>query len=191
MNQYKFTSRSSLSFVVHHNGRQRYVNFSPAYRNQSYYITNDPTLAEKIRQHRWFKEGRIKEEIVEIKSAKPAPVYKPETPKAPKPYSILGRQMASPKNTVQDTPNDIQNTSNVILSEAKNLNTPNSNEHSDVAKEIINQDPAFSPESVTSFMEAKEFFVSHYGITRSECASKAMLEALCQHYNVQFPNYNP
>ena len=186
MNQYKFTSRSSLSFVVHHNGRQRYINFSPAYRNQSYYITNDPTLAEKIRQHRWFKEGRIKEDIVEIKSAKPAPVYKPEAPKAPKPYSILGRQMASPKNT----PNAIQ-------SEPKNLNTPNSNEHSDAKElinhksEIINQDPAFSPESVTSFMEAKEFFVSHYGITRSECANKAMLEALCQHYNVQFPNYNP
>ena len=188
MNQYKFTSRSSLSFVVHHNGRQRYVNFSPAYRNQSYYITNDSTLAEKIRQHRWFKEGRIKEEVVEIQPAKPTPVYQPEAPKAPKPYSVLGKTMSAPQQK--------QKPQNPDLPEApETLSTPNQPEKPEHLEPLAIQEqpenPAISPDSVTSFMEAKEYFVTNYGIARSECANKAMLEALCQHYNVQFPNYNP
>ena len=180
MNQYKFSSRSSLSFAVHHNGRARYVNFSPSYRNQSYFITNDVTLAEKIRQHRWFKEGRISEEIVEIQPAKVTPAYQPSAPAEKKTYSILGRPMATNTPKPADTENEQNN---------------DSNEQSDVAEEIINQKPEvanqFSVDSVTSFMEAKEFFVNNYGIARSECANRAMLEALCQHYNVQFPNYNP
>ena len=78
-----------------HGGRQMYVNFSPAYRGLSYYITTDPGLAEKIRKHRWFREGRVSEEVVEIQPAKEVKPFHPTMPPEPKKYSILGKSMAS------------------------------------------------------------------------------------------------
>ena len=80
MKQYKFTSRSALSFATTHNGRQMYVTFSPAYRGLSFFITTDEALAAKIRAHRWYRDGRIQEQVVDIL---PAAEEKKFTPTAP------------------------------------------------------------------------------------------------------------
>jgi len=62
---YKFVASSSLSFAVIHCGRMMYVNFSAFFRGKSTYHTTDRELAEKIRAHKWYREGRITETIEE------------------------------------------------------------------------------------------------------------------------------
>lgn len=166
MKQYKFKSRSALSFAVAHNGRQMYVNFSPAYRGLSFYITTDPSLAEKIRKHRWFREGRIHEEVVEIQPAMEAKPYQPAMPQEPKKYSILGKSMS----TAIPKPHD-------VVAESAQQAT------STVAAVTI------SPDEVSSFMEAKEFFIANYGLQRSDVANKEAVAALCKEFGVVFPNY--
>ena len=173
MKQYKFRSRSALSFAVMYEGRQMYVNFSPAYRGLSYFITTDPALAEKVRKHRWFREGRITEEVVEIQPAKETKPFQPTMPPEPKKYSILGKSMAS-------------------AMPAK----PQQKEEPVIKENLMAQQPAveqdgtpFVADEVSSFMEAKEFFITNYGVQRSDVASKDAVAALCKEYNVTFPNY--
>ena len=48
---------------------------------------------------------------------------------------------------------------------------------------------SFVADEVSSFMEAKEFFITNYGVQRSDVASKDAVAALCKEYNVVFPNY--
>ena len=62
---YKFVANSSLSFAVIHCGRMMYINFSAFFRGKSTYHTTDRELAEKIRAHKWYREGRITETIEE------------------------------------------------------------------------------------------------------------------------------
>lgn len=174
MKQYKFTSRSALSFAVTQNGRQTYVTFSPTYRGLSFFITTDESLAEKIRKHRWYREGRIKEQIVEIKPAKEEKPFQPTMPPEPKKYSILGKSMATrtpvkPQQQQEESP---------VISE-----TP-----------TVKQEPqealsGMVAEEVTSFMEAKEFFITNYGVARSEVANKEAVAQLCREYSIHFPNY--
>ena len=47
----------------------------------------------------------------------------------------------------------------------------------------------FTPESVTSLLEAKEYFTTVLGVDRSLCTTKEAIAALCGQYNVEFPNY--
>lgn len=171
MKQYKFTSRSALSFAVAHNGRQTYVSFSPAYRGLSYFITTDESLAQKIRKHRWYREGRINEQIVEIKPAKEEKPFQPTMPPEPKKYSILGKPMAVAqpvKSQQQETPQ-----AKAITAEQAPTETA----------------PALVTEDVTSFMEAKEFFITNYGLSRAEVANKEAIAQLCKEHNIAFPNY--
>ena len=150
-----------------------YVNFSPAYRGLSYYITTDPGLAGKIRNHRWFREGRVSEEVVEIQPAKESKPFQPTMPPEPKKYSILGKSMscampAKPQQKVEP-----------VVKE--NLTTEKSEEQ---------QNPqSFVADEVSSFMEAKEFFINNYGVARSEVTNKEAIAQLCKQYNVTFPNY--
>lgn len=167
MKQYKFTSRSALSFAVTHNGRQMYVTFSPAYRGLSFYITTDESLAMKIRAHRWFRDGRINEQIVDIQPAKEEKAYQPVMPPQPKKYSILGKPMATTQ------PAKPQQTEEPVVKENTTTEQP----------------AAFVADEVTSFMEAKEFFITNYGVQRSEVASKDAIAQLCKSHNVTFPNY--
>lgn len=173
MKQYKFTSRSALSFAVTQNGRQTYVSFSPAYRGLSFFITTDESLAEKIRRHRWYREGRINEQIVEIKPAQEEKPFQPTMPPEPKKYSILGKTMAT---NIQSKPQQKQNQT---LDEA-------------VAHQQEPQETSagMAAEEVGSFMEAKEFFITNYGVTRSEVASKEAIAQLCKEHDVVFPNYS-
>lgn len=173
MKQYKFRSRSALSFAVMHEGRQMYVNFSPTYRGLSYYITTDPGLAEKIRKHRWFREGRVSEEVVEIQPAKEANPFQPTMPPEPKKYSILGKSMSS---------------SMPVKSQQKEGSVVKENLAAEKSEDQQDSRP-FVADEVSSFMEAKEFFITNYGLQRSEVASKDSIQQLCKEYNVVFPNY--
>lgn len=178
--QYKFKSRSAFSFAVQHQGRQVYVNFSAAYRGLSFYITKDEKLAEKIRQHRWFKQGRITEEVVEIKPRQPEPAYVPKAPEPPKPYSILGKSMTGGQKQKREA----------VIEQAAKAIEQSMPAASEPAEQEKQQDSgAFRAEDVTSFMEAKEFFITNFGVSRSECATKEALSALCREFNVEFPNY--
>lgn len=172
MKQYKFISRSALSFSVLHGGRQMYVNFSTAYRGLSYYITTDAALAEKIRRHRWFRDGRITEQAVEMEGPAEEKHYEPTMPPAPKKYSILGKTMAAPQapKTVKPQPEKLP------VMEDQN------------PKETEGANP-FMAEEVTSFMEAKEFFITNYGVQRSDVSSKDAIAQLCKEFGVVFPNY--
>lgn len=156
-----------------HGGRQMYVNFSPTYRGLSYYITTDPGLAEKIRKHRWYREGRVSEEVVEIQPAKETKPFQPTMPPERKKYSILGKSMSSAM------PGKPQLKEELVVKE--NFATEQSEEQ---------QKPqSFVADEVSSFMEAKEFFITNYGVQRSDVASKDAVAALCKEYNVSFPNY--
>lgn len=147
----------------------------------SYYITSDAGLADKIRAHRWYKEGRINEVTVNVEPTEQTPVRQPEEPKTKKTYSILGRPMA---NATSAKP--VQAKTEIQEPEIQpQLNFPEVEEKVEETPEPVK----FKAEDVTSFMEAKEFFIQNYGIARSECANKAMLESLCHQYNVVFPNY--
>ena len=172
MKQYKFTSRSALSFAVTQNGRQTYVTFSPTYRGLSFFITTDESLAEKIRKHRWYREGRIKEQIVEIKPAKEEKPFQPTMPPESKKYSILGKTMAT---NIQSKPQQKQESVQEELPSTE--------------QEMNETAPLHVAEEVTSFMEAKEFFITNYGVARSEVANKEAVAQLCREYSIHFPNY--
>lgn len=174
MKQYKFTSRSALSFAVTHFGRQMYVTFSPAYRGLAFFITTDEALAAKIRTHRWFREGRINEQIVDILPPTEEKKFTPTAPPEPKKYSILGKTMATSRPAIQN--------------ETPSGSIPASFQEEDQSQEQ-QASSAIVAEEVSSFMEAKEFFITHYGLTRSEVSSKEAISALCKEYNITFPNY--
>lgn len=171
MKQYKFTSRSALSFAATHNGRQMYVTFSPAYRGLAFYITTDEALAAKIRAHRWYRDGRIQEQVVDILPATEEKKITPTAPPEPKRYSILGKPMATIKPAKQEEP--IQ---------AAELPEEDQNPKEPASTAIVAED-------VTSFMEAKEFFITNFGVQRSDVANREALAQLCKQYSVTFPNY--
>lgn len=169
MKQYKFTSRSALSFATTHNGRQMYVSFSPAYRGLAYFITTDEALAAKIRAHRWFRDGRIQEQVVDILPAAEEKKFTPTAPPEPKRYSILGKPMAATQPAKkEETARPVEAVETEALQESST---------------------AIVAEDVTSFMEAKEFFITNYGVQRSDVANKEAVSQLCKQYNVTFPNY--
>lgn len=166
-------SRSALSFAVNAHGRQTYINFSPAYRGLSYFITTDEVLASKVRAHRWFREGRITESAEEILPAKePRPYVQPPMPEKKK-YSILGKTMATPQQK-QPSADPVPE-------------VPESPEH--LGNLANDPAPAIVAEDVTTFMEAKEFFITNYGLQRSEVSTKEALAECCKLYKVVFPNY--
>lgn len=149
-----------------------YVNFSTAYRGLSFYITTDASLAEKIRRHRWFREGRITEQAVEMDEPKEEKPFEPTMPPAPKKYSILGKTMAAPPAPKQA----------VKTPEEKPVMSDKESDKEDSLQ-------AFNAEEVTSFMEAKEFFITNYGLHRSDVSSKDAIAQLCKDLGVVFPNY--
>lgn len=173
MKQFKFMSRSALSFAVNAHGRQTYINFSPAYRGLSYFITTDEVLASRIRAHRWFREGRITESTEEVLPPRESrPYVQPPIPEKKK-YTILGKAMATPKS-----PQPQQKEQPVVKEDLTTAQT-----------EEQRNPQSFLAEDVTTFMEAKEFFITNYGLQRSDVSTKDAVAELCKMYNVIFPNY--
>lgn len=175
MKQYKFKAKSSLNFSIDHNGRAMYISFSPAYRGQSMFITEDAALAEKIKKHRWYREGRMTLTVED--AAEKAPEVKPTAAAVPerKPFNLSGMkvQVAAPTEPAH---------------EAVVANPPYEQSAEPEAESEGNE--GMKAEDVSSFMEAKEYMIDNFGIARSECPNKTALAGLMEQYGVEFPNYD-
>ena len=178
MKQYKFKAKSSLNFSIDHNGRAMYISFSPAYRGQSMFITEDAALAEKIKQHRWYREGRMTLTVED--AAEKAPEVKPTPTTVPerKPFNLSGMkvQVAAPSEPAHEA---------VVAN-------PPYEASADEATQVNEgeESEGMKAEDVSSFMEAKEYMIDNFGIARSECPNKTALASLMEQYGVEFPNYD-
>ena len=174
---YKFVASSSLSFAVIHCGRMMYVNFSAFFRGKSTYHTTDRELAEKIRAHKWYREGRITETIEEdedvIHDENDVNSVLQET-EVKQRYSILGKRMCTyipPASSKQEE----KESESAEPTKEKGIQ-----EDRDIQEDI---------ENVTSFLEAKDFFEVRFKVPRSQCGNKEALSSLCKEHGIQFPNY--
>lgn len=176
---YKFVANSSLSFAVIHCGRMMYINFSAFFRGKSTYHTTDRELAEKIRAHKWYREGRITEiieedeDVIHDENEENSVLQEKEVKQR---YSILGKRMCTyipPASSNQE--------------KKESRNTEQTGEK----KEVIQEDRDIQEdiENVTSFLEAKDFFEVRFKVPRSQCGNKETLSSLCKEHGIQFPNY--
>lgn len=176
---YKFVANSSLSFAVIHCGRMMYINFSAFFRGKSTYHTTDRELAEKIRAHKWYREGRITEiieedeDVIHDKNEENSVLQEKEVKQR---YSILGERMCTyipPASSNQE--------------EKESRSTEQTGEKEEVIQE--DRDIQEDIENVTSFLEAKDFFEVRFKVPRSQCGNKETLSSLCKEHGIQFPNY--
>lgn len=176
---YKFVANSSLSFAVIHCGRMMYINFSAFFRGKSTYHTTDRELAEKIRAHKWYREGRITEiieedeDVIHDKNEENSVLQEKEVKQR---YSILGKRMCTyipPASSNQE--------------EKESRSTEQIGEKEEVIQE--DRDIQEDIENVTSFLEAKDFFEVRFKVPRSQCGNKETLSSLCKEHGIQFPNY--
>lgn len=176
---YKFVANSSLSFAVIHCGRMMYINFSAFFRGKSTYHTTDRELAEKIRAHKWYREGRITEiieedeDVIHDENEENSVLQGKEVKQR---YSILGKRMCTyipPASSNQE--------------EKESRSTEQTGEKEEVIQE--DRDIQEDIENVTSFLEAKDFFEVRFKVPRSQCGNKETLSSLCKEHGIQFPNY--
>lgn len=176
---YKFVANSSLSFAVIHCGRMMYINFSAFFRGKSTYHTTDRELAEKIRAHKWYREGRITEiieedeDVIHDENEENSVLQEKEEKQR---YSILGKRMCTyipPASSNQE--------------EKESRSTEQTGEKEEVIQE--DRDIQEDIENVTSFLEAKDFFEVRFKVPRSQCGNKETLSSLCKEHGIQFPNY--
>lgn len=176
---YKFVANSSLSFAVIHCGRMMYINFSAFFRGKSTYHTTDRELAEKIRAHKWYREGRITEiieedeDVIHDENEENSVLQEKEVKQR---YSILGERMCTyipPASSNQE--------------EKESRSTEQTGEKEEVIQEDRNIQEDI--ENVTSFLEAKDFFEGRFKVPRSQCGNKETLSSLCKEHGIQFPNY--
>lgn len=176
---YKFVANSSLSFAVIHCGRMMYINFSAFFRGKSTYHTTDRELAEKIRAHKWYREGRITEiieedeDVIHDENEENSVLQEKEVKQR---YSILGKRMCTyipPASSNQE--------------EKESRSTEQTGEKEEVIQE--DRDIQEDIENVTSFLEAKDFFEVRFKVPRSQCGNKEALSSLCKEHGIQFPNY--
>lgn len=176
---YKFVANSSLSFAVIHCGRMMYINFSAFFRGKSTYHTTDRELAEKIRAHKWYREGRITEiieedeDVIHDENEENSVLQEKEVKQR---YSILGKRMCTyipPASSNQE--------------EKESRSTEQTGEKEEVIQEDRNIQEDI--ENVTSFLEAKDFFEVRFKVPRSQCGNKETLSSLCKEHGIQFPNY--
>lgn len=195
---YRFNAKSSLSFPVVIRGRETHVTFSSQYRDSTSFFTKDPLLADKIRHHRWFRQGRITE-VVAVEE--PEETAKQEVAKestAQHVYSILGRRLVSPTR-----PSTVKETEEAASAEIHKETAPATEET--VPTETAEQVEAVKEETteeettvegvqldeVESFMEAKEYLVTHFEVERASLRSKQDIINFCEAHDITFPNYNP
>lgn len=174
---YKFVANSSLSFAVIHCGRMMYINFSAFFRGKSTYHTTDRELAEKIRAHKWYREGRITEiieedeDVIHDENDVNSVLQKTEVKQR---YSILGKWMCTYIPPASSNQEEKESES------AEPTKEKGIQEDRDIQEDI---------ENVTSFLEAKDFFEVRFKVPRSQCGNKEALSSLCKEHGIQFPNY--
>jgi hypothetical protein len=156
-----------------------YINFSAFFRGKSTYHTTDRELAEKIRAHKWYREGRITEiieedeDVIHDENEENSVLQEKEVKQR---YSILGKRMCTyipPASSNQE--------------EKESRNTEQTGEKEEVIQE--DRDIQEDIENVTSFLEAKDFFEVRFKVPRSQCGNKETLSSLCKEHGIQFPNY--
>ena len=174
---YKFVANSSLSFAVIHCGRMMYINFSAFFRGKSTYHTTDRELAEKIRAHKWYREGRITEiieedeDVIHDENEENSVLQEKEVKQR---YSILGKRMCTYIPPASSNQEEKESES------AEPTKEKGIQEDRDIQEDI---------ENVTSFLEAKDFFEVRFKVPRSQCGNKEALSSLCKEHGIQFPNY--
>lgn len=200
---YNFTAYSAMSFPIVHRGRKIFVNFSLPVNGVARYLTKDKELAEKICKHRWFRQGliRMTEENENENLAKTAPETPAILPHKPS-YSILGKPMSA-KIPTFSSPVAPENDDKEDLSEEKTLpegpaessmetvGMPITTEtvSDDIVTDTDETEEQFTPESVSSFLEAREYLVNRLGIDRELCQNKQAIASICEKYGISFPNY--
>jgi hypothetical protein len=156
-----------------------YINFSAFFRGKSTYHTTDRELAEKIRAHKWYREGRITEiieedeDVIHDENEENSVLQEKEVKQR---YSILGKRMCTyipPASSNQE--------------EKESRSTEQTGEKEEVIQE--DRDIQEDIENVTSFLEAKDFFEVRFKAPRSQCGNKETLSSLCKEHGIQFPNY--
>ena len=156
-----------------------YINFSAFFRGKSTYHTTDRELAEKIRAHKWYREGRITEiieedeDVIHDENEENSVLQEKEVKQR---YSILGKRMCTyipPASSNQE--------------EKESRSTEQTGEKEEVIQEDRNIQEDI--ENVTSFLEAKDFFEVRFKVPRSQCGNKETLSSLCKEHGIQFPNY--
>jgi hypothetical protein len=159
-----------------------FVNFSSSFRGNSTFFTSDEQLAEKIRAHRWFREGRIQEIVIEStpQDETKAEAAAQTTTKTEVKYSITGKRFVRTTATIPTTPAD---------DDKGEETTPDTTESPD---ETTNEEQKveLNPDDVTTFMEAKEYLIEAYGIKRSTIRTKDAMAEVCKEKGITFKNYD-
>lgn len=164
MTQYRFFSTSKLSFAIRHNGRDTYVNFGDLYANISRFNTTDKTLAQKIRKHRWFRTGLIKEETPQHLTDS----MDNETTQADSQVPTL---ITEGDEVLQTADEPQQGTT-------------------DEPQQGTTESQGIRPEDVTSLAEAKDYLRTFYGAPRETISSRDKVAEFCTMNNIVFPNFD-
>jgi hypothetical protein len=208
-----------MSFQITHKGRKQYINFSQTFSGQALFITEDAALAKKICAHKWFRDGRIKVSITDSESNTAEEPLKAAVTPEEKVYSILGRRMsstpyASPSadisgswgesdgtpsahvigdSTQNDAAKDVPEPQEEATGTAEEEETTSPIEDADQdieeKTEATETASTYPASSVSSLIEAKEFFSVNFGVDRNIVKTKAAVAELCAQYNVTFENY--
>lgn len=196
---YCFEAVSAFNFPVVHHGRRMFVNFSTPVNGVSRYLTADKTLADKICNHRWYRQGLITMRVEEEKEKKVKVAEMVRNAVQPqKPLYQINKMKMSPQiPKVTDIP---------VLSEDQNSVNDNDAvveempQAEDKAEQAEGMKPAedvqpeaedkseFTIESVDSFTEAREYLRT-IGIT-SPITSKLEMAKICNERGIVFPNYS-
>lgn len=228
---YQFRAKSAISFRVINRGREMYVTFSQCFRGSSTYFTSDAGLADIIRRHRWFREGRITEvqdadETTSANADETASATDTTSSAAASPararYLTSGMRFSMPAaahatSAANAAPSvaeasspaaDSAGSSSAAADTAANESTPASaaspgagasstaadDSAADDSAAATSDDAAddtlsLTADEVSSFLEAKEYITSRYGVDRSSLRSKQDLAEFCAAQGIVFPNY--
>jgi hypothetical protein len=194
--QYKFRSQSVPSFQVTHRGRKQYINFASTGNGISMFITEDECLARKICAHRWFREGRITLETTDTgQTKKPTTLHAPQA-KIPEAYAVSGHKMSAlpyekPTDNLSGTGWTPNAPTSLGVGEQRIDKDASEGEEEESRSDAATDEatPTIPAESVSSLIEAREFFSVNYGVDRSLVKTKAAVAGLCAAYHVEFVNY--
>lgn len=188
---YNFMAPSAVSFKIMHLGRETIIRFSSPYNSCSRFLTQDKELAQKIMQHRWYRKGLITmtEERDLAPDVAPEEDQNPAQTEPAKPLFTLGGKMAG---AVPDT---IVPTDASFSGEEKGDSDDKQPDpelyggEESVTDDDGADDAEFTIDSVTSFVEAKEYLVQVHDVPSSTIKSKTQLASVCASLGIEFPNY--
>lgn len=193
---YNFMSHSSLSFKMLHKGRYQIIRFSQPYSGASRFMTTDKELADKIKEHRWFRKGLItlQEETID-ESAKVHAERRQASAPSPKPtYNINKMKMGGTiptqahKSVVdmvkEELPAEGATTTEETVHPASTGQIPEETE-----MQMENGADELTIESVESFLEAREYLAQVHNIDKNLIRSNDQLAQVVSQLGIEFPNF--